>query len=271
MTPPLTHEFVPRQEALRLFALAGFSPSTFDREARKHIESQPKQKGERGRRYSLADIRAVLQARIGQEEKVPTPPFHFRRMTVEDMPEVAELLTGIFPGKPDVAQWQERIRANDEIGYVVTSGGKIEGCGFLMIHTREWIEHLFTQEITPITYPTDILPLVPGTPVCVYVRTVAVRQQGVPKSVRHRWASVLIAGLLRTIVNWGSRGIIIDRIYGRSDTKDGEHMLHELGFTRRKTTTSHENFEIDVARSGLRFIKRYDKAYLEWQKQHSSL
>ena len=103
---------------------------------------------------------------------------------------------------------------------------------------------------------------------CLYLRSVGVRQKGIPSEKKAVRAKVLIIGLLKEIVKLGSRGIFIDKIYGRSDTFQGERMLHRLGFTRLMTTTSHENFVIDVEISGITFVKQYKRELTDWRKKN---
>lgn len=113
-----------------------------------------------------------------------------------------------------------------------------------------------------------ILPYKPGITICLYLRSIAVRQEGVSKEEKRIWAKVLIIGLLKVIVSLGSRGIILKQIYARSDTFQGERMLHRLRITRIITTTSHKNFVIDVELSGLTFMTQHKKALADWQSQY---
>src|SRR2546423_721696 len=85
---------------------------------------------------------------------------------------------------------------------------------------------------------------------------------------KRRWAQVLIIGILKEIVKLGSRGITVDKVYARSDTFQGERMMHRLGFTRLTTTTSHENFVVDIESSGLSFAKQYKAALSKWRIKH---
>jgi hypothetical protein len=203
-----------------------------------------------------------------QKKRSPRSLAQFRRMNLEDMPIVADILHELFDVYPNVEQWQERIKANPDIGYVVTDDETIVGCGFIMPHTEEKILSIFPLEETPITYPHEILPYEPGTRMCLYLRSVGVRQKSVPTEKKKVWAQVLISGLLKEMVKLGSRGIILDKIYARSDTFQGERMLHRLGFTRLTTTTNHENFVIDVTPSGLTFMKQYKMALAKWRTKY---
>src|SRR5256885_8917207 len=49
-------------------------------------------------------------------------PIKFRRMEIEEMVVVADILEKLFETHPNIPQWQDRIRANPEIGFVVKIG-----------------------------------------------------------------------------------------------------------------------------------------------------
>jgi hypothetical protein len=270
-------KFVTRKEAVRLFSNIGLSEASFDRIASiNKIEKRIPDGKQRGALYNLDQVNSVVKAHVerkqGKKRKTPNVSVRshvtFRRMDIGDMPVVADILHELFEGYPDIPQWQERMRANPEIGYIVLDDDVIVGCGFIMPHTEERILAIFPLEATPITYPHEILPYEPGKHVCLYLRSVGVKQNNVPTEKRKVWAQVLIIGLLKEIVKLGSRGIIVDRIYGRSDTFQGERMLHRLGFTRLTTITSHENFVIDVEPSGITFVKQYKKELAKYISLH---
>lgn len=271
-------EYGPRSEAVRIFARVGLSESTLTRKTKPNrsnkieIETQPLDGKERGVLYCLDQVREIATKHWDKKQSkkvsMPRSVIKFRRMEIGEMPIVADILDNLFVGYPNVEQWQERIKANEDIGYVVTDDGVIKGCGFIMPHTEEWILDIFPQEVTPITYPHDILQYEPGSRACLYLRSVGVLQKGVPLEKKKRWAQILIVGILKKIVELGDRGIFIDRIYARSDTLQGENMLRRLGFTQLMTTTSHENFVIDVKPSGITFIKQYKENLDRWRKAY---
>jgi hypothetical protein len=223
--------------------------------------------------YKASDVHKLM--RKWQKEAIEKQgsrqfrlPVKFRRMEIEEMSVVAEILHELFDTYPNIEQWQDRIRANSEIGYVVTENNVIVGCGFIMPHTEEKILSILSVEETPITYPHEILPYEPGKQIYLYLRSVGVKQKGIPSEKKRRWAQVLIIGILKEIVKLGNRGIIIDKIYARSDTFQGERMMHRLGFTRLVTNTSHENFVVDIKTSGLTFAKQYKLGLAKWQTKY---
>ncbi|OLE51602.1 MAG: hypothetical protein AUG51_22115 [Acidobacteria bacterium 13_1_20CM_3_53_8] len=220
--------------------------------------------------YKASDVHKIARAwnKEAMGKQHINTPIKFRRMEIEEMVVVADILEKLFETHPNIPQWQDRIRANPEIGFVVTDDGVIVGCGFIMPHTEEKILSILPHEATPITFPHEILPYEPGNQICLYLRSVGVHQNDVPIEKKRRWAQVLIIGILKEIVKLGSRGITVDKVYARSDTFQGERMMHRLGFTRLTTTTSHENFVVDIESSGLSFAKQYKAALSKWRIKH---
>jgi hypothetical protein len=53
---------------------------------------------------------------------------------------------------------------------------------------------------------------------------------------------------------------MIKKVYGCNDTIEGLRLMHDMGFTQIRTTTSHKNFAIDVETSGIEMVLRYEKA-----------
>src|SRR5205807_703140 len=62
----------------------------------------------------------AIEKERSQREGQFRPPIKFRCMEIEEMPVVAEILHELFDVYPNIEQWQDRIRANPEIGYIVT-------------------------------------------------------------------------------------------------------------------------------------------------------
>src|SRR2546429_1177404 len=144
--------FIPRKDALRLFVDAGLSEPTFTRKVGNgEIESRLPNGRKRGSLYREDQILEIVQKHLEKKQKkrVARSLIQFRRMEIEEMPIVADILEELFDGRPNIPQWQDRLRANPDIGYVVTDNGTIAGCGFIMPHTEEKILDIFPREETP--------------------------------------------------------------------------------------------------------------------------
>jgi hypothetical protein len=264
---------VPLQEGMGLLGLdkSGFYYYVNKKQIKSYTDQSPAL-------YDYQDIIAVRERRMQRLRKqkvkkmpiqIPLKPSSIYRVLPDDMVELAMVIEKIFDTRPDIERWSNWIRKNPDIGYMVKSENQIVGCGFLIPLTEEKILDIISKEITPPTLPDDIQEYKPDIPVYLYARTIGVLQnEEVSTRQRHYWASVLIRHLTSAVVELGTRGIVIKKIYGRSDSKEGVRLMAGMGFTHLRTTTSHENFVIDVESSGLEMILRYEQALNEWHHRH---
>jgi hypothetical protein len=135
---------------------------------------------------------------------------------------------------------------------MLVSEGKAVGCGFLMPLTEQKILDIFAKEVTPATYAEEVQEYQPGAEYYLYARTIGVTQKGTTATQSRFWGGLLVRNLMRVVINLGSRGIVIKKIYGRSDTLEGLRLMHDMGFTQ----------------SGLDVIYLYEKAFNQWQQKH---
>ena len=279
MQLPPEEEWLTAQEAIDAFRSVGLSEPTFRRRVReKKIQQYLPEGRKRGALYPKRQVLAALEeaapSNVSRTEKkqkhrhTDIKPTIFTLATPQDMPEIADLLETLFDGRPNIEWWSAWMRRNPEIGYILRSEGRIVGCGFIFPLTEEKIQSILSEEVTPSTHPDEILLYEPGTSVNLYTRSIGVLQQGVSVKQRNYWAERLILGLTRIVISLGDRGIWINKIYGRSDTKAGEHTMRMMGFTQIPTVTSHKNFVIDVSTSGLEVILRYKKRLNNWRARH---
>jgi hypothetical protein len=280
-------EYISFQEIIKIVFDAGFSEPTFrrlvhDGKIRKRVPPGRK----RGAVYSRQDAVHVLDQKQQQNAKsrrtakptkqsqrdtTPLVSSVFRKATLDDIPELCALVGEVFDATPIVERWSAWVRRNPDIAYILRSESGVVGAAMLMPHTLEKIESILREEVTPSTLPDEVLEFVPGGPsVDIYIRSVCVRQQGVPLRQRRVWGGQLTRGLYRTIVGLGTQGIVLNSLYSRSDTVDGRRMLHHLGMTRIISCTSHHNYMVDVSTSGLDMITLYKQALSEWRKKHQS-
>ncbi len=276
-TMPQREEMLTAQEAIRAFMAAGLSEPTFRRRVRRGlIRGELPEGRQRGALYPSSQVYATIEgekAKSGGRRKKHRDlmkPTTFMKAVVEDMSEIAQVLNAAFGGYPNIERWSSWIQRNPDVGYVVRCEGRIVGCGFILPHTQEKIYSILQQEVTPPTFPEDILLYDTNVPVCLYVRSVAIfSEKDTSSAQRKRWGEILMLGLVNVVIRLGERGLVVTTIYGRSDTRMGERVMRTIGFTQLPTVTSHKNFMIDVATSGLAPILRYKKALATWQQKHS--
>ncbi len=272
-------EMVTARQAISMFRDAGLSEPTFRRRVRAgKIKGHLPEGRKRGALYPRDQVLTAIGEGISGKSAKPKKhmqrlradlkPATFMKATPEDMPEIADLLEALFSARPNVERWSAWIKRNTEIAYVLKSEGKIVGCGFVIPLREEKILSILAQEATPVTNPDEILLYEPGASVCLYVRSIGVIQTGVGSMQKKYWAEKLILGLTKAMIGLGARGVVIEKIYGRSDTRAGEHAMRSMGFTQIPTTTSHKNFMIDVTISGLESIVRYKKALDTWRAKY---
>jgi len=181
------------------------------------------------------------------------------------MPEIAALLETFF-SRISIEKRTAWLERNPEIAYILRSEGNIVGCAFVLPLEEQKILHILNAQIKPPTRPQDIGIYEPGKHYCLYIRSVVVLQS-VPKPQRKHWAARLISELIREIIEFGARGIIIDKLYAQTDTKHAEHLLKLLGFTQIVSATENKNFVLDILVSGSAFALRYKRALNRWLEE----
>jgi hypothetical protein len=259
------------REAVKAFDNAGLSAQTFKRRVQNGLIEKILPQGRvRGALYPKDQVFAAIRnkktetASTSNTLKIAT----FSIATPDDMEQIADLIDAIFDGRPAVDRWRQWIQRNPEIAYILKSEGKIVGCAFLIPLLEEKILEILSQELTPVTYPEEILTYQPGTPINLYARSV-----GIDPTVSHiqkrHWAGILVRNLIKVIINLGNRGIFLNKIYSRSETPDGKRILRHMGFTQIPTQTRSNNYVIDANTSGLDLIIEYKKALTQWQNKHS--
>ncbi len=256
-------------EAEEAFKQAGLSEPTFHRRVRVgQIESILPEGRQRGALYPRDQVLAAL----GKKAKMPIKPqvkgATFVIMKPEDMVMVAPIIQEAFGSYPQIERWSSLIQKNPEIGFMLISEQKAVGCGFIMPLTEQKILDIFNKEVTPPTFPEEVQEYQPGGEYFLYARTICITQKDATTTQKRFWGSLLVRNLMRMVINLGTRGIVIKKIYGRSDTEEGLHLMHDMGFTQIRTKTSHKNFVIDIETSGLDVVLSYEKALNRWRQAH---
>lgn len=264
------HDLMTSQEAKQAFLRAGLSEATFHRRVNAgQIESILPEGRQRGAMYPRGQVLAAIGSKIKKSRKkksaINLKPTTFNKATIQDMPEIAALLETFFSriSIEKRAAWLER---NSEIAYILRSEGKVVGCAFILPLEEQKIIQILNALIKPPTRPQDISIYEPGKHYYLYIRSVVVLQS-VPKPQRKHWAARLISELVREIIELGTRGIIIDKIYAQTDTRRVEHLLKLLGFTQITSATESKNFVLDIVTSGSVFALQYKKALNRWLEE----
>jgi hypothetical protein len=195
---------------------------------------------------------------IDKTEKTGT---QFLQATQKDIPEIVQLLIELFGGSDTSARRRGWLAANPETIFVVKSKGKIVGCVFVLPLSRAKIDAIFADQDTNSSRAIeaeDIQLYLPGKPICLYVVSMGVK--GMTSTAKRVRGEILVLGLFKFLIELGKRGIPIELIAGRSETRDGINLMKRMGFTEVESHTSNRNFLIEIERSGIPIILRYKKA-----------
>lgn len=269
----MLQETMTAQEAKKEFDKVGLSESTVRRWARiKKI-----QRVKNGLYVRSSVVNALDEFRGEQKKKAKKEEYEYSQVRLarpEDAYGMAVLIADMFGGSPNPDRWLSWIERNPTIAYIGVIDGVIISCGFVVPHREKKILSILSQEITPPTRLDEILEYRAGEHVCLYARTICVAERDAASDQyshvqRRIWATGLLLAMTRGIIDLGARGVIIDKVYGRSDSKDGERAMRSLGCTEIKTSTTHRNFVIDFPASGLNMVRRYEQQFLEWQRKQS--
>lgn len=253
-------------EAKVEFERAGLSESTLRRWARDGKIHRVKNGV-----YSKGDVLKAIN--MEHDKKIPKNVIAIEtarllKATVDDMPELAVAIEAVFGTYPDVAHWSRWLQHNPDIAYILRSNidGRIVGTALIMPYVAEKkITDILSNDVGPTTNPEDLVKTYTSEmKTSIYIRSVGVLP-GTSKRQKRAWGLAIIRGLRLAIVALGSKGVIIDRIYSRSETADGINILQHLGFTEIVSNTLYRNYMIDVSISGLPMILRYKEALNRWR------
>lgn len=212
-------------------------------------------------KQSVDDLAKELDGFPGRGEKGAS--FHLAKP--DDMPDLVNLLIEIFGGRNTSEKrlkWMER---NPEIAFYIRSKGQMVGTVWPIPMTEEKINFILNDQTPGCTrsiQPEDILPYVPGEPVSIYIASMGVKPGHSKNAMRARGSS-LLRGMFKFLIDLGHRGIVINRIIGRTTTRDGVNILQHAGFFEVPSSTGSRNFVLDIEKSGAPHIMAYKRALKE--------
>lgn len=256
-------ELLTSKQAKDAFKKAGLSEPTFHRRVQSgEIQAILEEGRQRGARYPRSQVMASINRTKSKKIKMANvvKSATLDRATVQDMPEIGELLKTFF-SKVNVEKRTKWLEKNPEIGYVVRSEGKIVGCAFIVPLPEEKILKILDALVKPPTRSDDIPLFEAGKHYCLYARSVVVLPSE-SKIHRRYWAARLISGVIQEIIKMGERGIIIDKIYAQTDTGHVEKLLKRIGFSQLVSPIGSKNFVLDIDSSGSIYAMQYKKALI---------
>jgi hypothetical protein len=270
----MQEEMLTSQEATKAFKDAGLSETTFRQRVRDGIIQRQMPEGrQRGALYPKSQVLAAIGNSAQKPKKVrpisSAIPTVFSQATIEDMPEIAVLLESFYHVKISAQKRGAWILRNPRVTFILRrqDTGQLVGCGTVMPLPEEKIKHILTTQVKPPTLPNEIPLYEPGKHYSLYARAIGVLQEA-EKGERRRWAARLITGIIQAIIELGTMGVFIDRVYAQGDTKAGEKALKMIGFAPIElyAPTNRKNFMLDMVNSGSVFAARYRAALNTWRE-----
>jgi len=166
---------------------------------------------------------------------------------------------------PVYSDWRKKIHSkNPESMYVLKHGTQIVGYASVLPFKQDTdkIEQLLRARLikeVDIT-PDDIEVYEKGRFVTLYIGAIGIRQD-INKKTRTLYATSLVIGLIRKIVELGARGITINKIVAIGATHSGIRLLQLLGFTEIPTLRHKQReFIMVIETSGAQVAMQYKQA-----------
>ncbi|HEU5384203.1 MAG TPA: hypothetical protein VFV38_53095 [Ktedonobacteraceae bacterium] len=163
------------------------------------------------------------------------------------------------------------LEANDESDYHVYHNNKLVAFLYLVPLRKEIIEPFIQGKIPwkDINPQRDIENYEPGKVVDLFVQGIA-SDPDVDETTRTHYMFMLLRGAGNELKKLGRRGVIIDKIYARSQTPTGIAMALHVGMSEYKPlprTGKLVRFVLDVETSNTYLVQRYKEGLEEWEKE----
>jgi hypothetical protein len=215
--------------------------------------------------YKREDVDKLVRILDEFFDEPDQPGPEFLQATQEDIPELVDFLIEVFGGPNTLEkrlQWYDK---NPETAFMLRNKGKIVGCVYVLPLTLQKIEMILSDSTpgsTRLITENDIQPYTPDDPAYLYIVSLGVKP-GTSNIAKRARGQTVIRGLIRFLVSLGERGIHVQMIAARTDSRDGIHLLKHAGFTEIESSTQSRNFIIEVDRSGVPLIMPYKIAFRE--------
>ncbi len=200
------------------------------------------------------------------------PKTEFRIARSEDMNAEQKLeARAIGPNGMPADIKKEWLAANNESDYHVYHDNKLVAFLFLVPIRNEIIDD-FIKGIIPwrdIKPEKDIEKYQQGKHFSLFVQSIA-SEPDVDETTRTHYMLVLLRGAGEELKKLGRRGIIIDKVYARSQTPTGIAMAIHTGMQEYEPlprTGKLIRFVLDIKTSNAYLAKAYKEGFEEWQKE----
>lgn len=201
------------------------------------------------------------------------PKTVFRIARSEDMNTESDLDTRAVgtTGMPAEVK-QAWLAVNGESDYHVYHDNKLVAFLFLVPIRHEIIDAFMQGTIhwRDINPQKDIETYEPGKPLDIFVQGIG-SEPDVDETTRMHYMLVLLRGAAEELRKLGRRGVIIKKVYARSQTPTGIAMALHTGMEEYKPmprTGKLVRFELDIETSHAYLAEAYKEGFAEWEKEH---
>jgi hypothetical protein len=215
------------------------------------------------------ELNAFLHLESDEEDKEETV---FSIAGKEDLTEIIKMGIALFsPGSninPEPPEWiVKALEKNPEIRFVLKRGNELLGYASIVPFNlktekaQKCLEVEFLRDVNIM--PDDIETFDAGNHINLYLMAIGINPK-LERLERRTQGAKLIAKFINKIVELGKRGVIIEKIIARGDTKSGIKLLQAFGFSEMPPPASGKRaFIIEVEKSGAPAILQYKRALEE--------
>jgi hypothetical protein len=149
--------------------------------------------------------------------------------------------------------------------YVLKHEGVIVGYFSMQAIKPASIEYVFHRKSGVSLQLEDMLPIEPGHPLDVHISGIGIKK-GISRQQTKYYGMVLLNRLFETLIDLGTQGIDIRKIWSKSSTVSGIKLSGDLGFTELGYVNNEQiGFVLDLETSTLPAIKQYREALKRWK------
>ncbi|GCE11817.1 hypothetical protein KTT_16760 [Tengunoibacter tsumagoiensis] len=216
-------------------------------------------------------LRNDLETFLNLEDEIETTVF--TTATQADIPACVALNRELFTASVDtddntlIQKWTSWIRKNPEVVHVLKANNEVLGIATIIPFRPgstkyEKVMHSDTSILLGDVdiEEEDIEEYRAGHKVQLYIAEIGIKPS-LDKELRRRYGAKLISSFMNTIVDLGTRGVIIDSMTSVGATKSGIKLLQHFGFSEVLfPRTDTQMFSIDMKQSGAPIIQAYREA-----------
>ncbi len=224
--------------------------------------------------YSKREINEMVSRIEATAIAEKSSGLEYRKATLADLEEeykLARIIFGRQADTPEIRQGKQAfIKKNPDIDYHLYDNSNFVGCIHIVPLKYQTIMEILEGNVAAWLVDTsNIEQFEPGKVLtCLFLDTLTT--PGVEPIKRSSYAAYMISKLIQTLVEMGSRGVEISKVYGMSRTPSGIRLLKSAGFQIIKQYDNGKiTFELDITNSNEKILKGYKEALEQWKRQHN--